>query len=88
MVLTMTSPLWDVDAHPQHLLLEVVLVVAQSAPEEEEAGALSLMLTHKHKQEVRDNDRRVKPDHLLSGPTCTQSLWNQLPWQDGHLRTE
>lgn len=39
MVLTMRSPLRDVDAHPEHLLLEVIFVVAESAPEEEEAGA-------------------------------------------------
>lgn len=43
----MMLPLWDVDSHPEHLLLEVLLVVTQSAPEEEEAGAVGLTLTHK-----------------------------------------
>lgn len=42
-------PLWDVDSHPQHLLLEAVLVVAESAPEEEEAGAVGLTLNHRLK---------------------------------------
>lgn len=46
----MMLPLWDVDSHPEHLLLEVLLVVTQSAPEEEEAGAVGLTLTHKHTQ--------------------------------------
>lgn len=41
-------PLWDVYSHPQHLLLEVLLVVAQSTFEEEEAGAVGLTLTHTH----------------------------------------
>lgn len=41
------SPLWDVYSHPQHLLLEAFLAVTESTSEEEEAGAVSLTLTHK-----------------------------------------
>lgn len=43
-------PLWDIYSHPEHLLLEVLLVVTQSTSEEEEAGAVGLTLTHKHRQ--------------------------------------
>lgn len=43
---TRALPLWDEYSHPQHLLLEVLLVAAQRAPEEEEAGAVGLALTH------------------------------------------
>lgn len=46
-------PLWDMYSHPEHLLLEVLLVVTQSTSEEEEAGAVGLTLTHKHRQVSR-----------------------------------
>lgn len=56
----MMLPLWDVDSHPEHLLLEVLLVVTQSAPEEEEAGAVGLTLTHKTHTAVNS----TQPDTL------------------------
>jgi len=34
-VVGIVLPLWDVYSHPQHLLLEVLLVATQSASEEE-----------------------------------------------------
>lgn len=37
-------PLWDENAHPEHLRLEALLVVTQSTSEEKEAGAVGLML--------------------------------------------
>lgn len=45
-----TLPLGDVNSHAEHLLLVVLLAVAQSTPEEEEAGAVGLTLAHKHRQ--------------------------------------
>lgn len=57
----MMLPLWDVYSHPEHLLLEVLLVVTQSASEEEEAGAVGLTLTHKHtKWSTRHNLTHLK----------------------------
>lgn len=43
-------PLWDVNSHPEHLLLEALLVVTESTSEEEEAGAVGLTLTHKQQK--------------------------------------
>lgn len=41
-------PLRDVYSHPEHLLLEVLFVVTESASEEKEAGAVGLTLTYKN----------------------------------------
>lgn len=105
-------PLWDVYSHPEHLLLEVLLVVTERTPEEEEAGTVRLTLTHKHRQvnhryatqHLQTNckavddlqqpvSRRIEltSEHRTrtdSRSTCTQSRWNQLAWQDGHLSRE
>lgn len=41
-------PLRNVYSHPEHLLLEVLFVVTESASEEKEAGAVGLTLKHKN----------------------------------------
>lgn len=54
------APLWDEDSHPEHLHLEALLVVTQSTSEEEEAGAVGLVLreafiTETHPQDESEN---------------------------------
>lgn len=45
-------PLRDVNAHAEHLRLEALLVVTQCASEEEEAGAVGLVLAQTFRTEV------------------------------------
>lgn len=56
-------PLRDVYSHPEHLLLEVLFVVTESASEEKEAGAVGLTLTYKN---TRLNNKLPTPfQHIL-----------------------
>lgn len=51
------TPLWDENAHPEHLRLEALLVVTQSTSEEKEAGAVGLMLAETFITEIYPHDK-------------------------------
>lgn len=67
-------PLRNVYSHPEHLLLEALFVVTESASEEKEASAVGLTLTHKN---TRLNCSTINMQTHLGG-TPFQHILNKL----------